>query len=57
MMPGSGYRDLAGLAAFVAVCLGVMAIGGAITATTVSIWYQTLEKPAFAPPDWIFGPV
>ena len=53
----SGYRDVAGLMAFLAVCLGVMAIGGAITATTVSTWYQTLEKPGFAPPDWIFGPV
>jgi tryptophan-rich sensory protein len=53
----SGYGDVAGLAAFLVVCLGVMAIGGAITATTVNTWYQTLEKPGFAPPDWIFGPV
>ena len=54
---GSGYRDVAGLIAFLAVCLGVMAIGGGITGTTVDTWYQTLEKPDFAPPDWIFGPV
>jgi len=22
-----------------------------------SLWYQTLEKPAWAPPSWLFGPV
>jgi tryptophan-rich sensory protein len=57
MRTRSGYRHIAGLMAFLAVCLGVMALGGAITATTVNTWYQTLEKPGFAPPDWIFGPV
>lgn len=51
------YRDFGGLAALLAVCLGVMAIGGAVTSTTVGTWYQTLEKPDFAPPDWVFGPV
>lgn len=45
------------LAAFLVLCLGVMAVGGAITSTTVGTWYETLEKPAFAPPDWVFGPV
>ena len=51
------YRQFAGLIAYLTVCLGVMAIGGVVTATTVDIWYQTLEKPDFAPPDWVFGPV
>ena len=50
-------RDLIGLAAFVALCLLVSGLGGAITATSVSTWYQELEKPAFNPPDWIFAPV
>jgi tryptophan-rich sensory protein len=50
-------RDFAALAVFLTICLGVMAIGGAITSTTVGTWYQTLAKPAFAPPDWVFGPV
>lgn len=51
------YRDFLGLAAFLAICLGVMAIGGAVTATTVDTWYRTLAQPDFAPPDWVFGPV
>lgn len=53
----TGYRDWVGLAAFLAVCLGVMAVGGAVTSTTVDTWYQTRVKPDFAPPDWVFGPV
>ncbi|MCC5926157.1 MAG: tryptophan-rich sensory protein [Bacteroidetes bacterium] len=27
------------------------------TASGVSTWYVTLEKPFFNPPNWIFGPV
>jgi benzodiazapine receptor len=50
-------RDLVGLLTFVAICLGVSAIGGAVTATSVGSWYQGLHKPSFNPPDWIFAPV
>lgn len=50
-------RALAGLAAFLAVCLAVAAAGGAITSTSVETWYPTLQKPAFNPPAWVFGPV
>ena len=53
----SGRREWLGLAGFVLLCLGVSAIGGAVTSTTVGTWYQTLEKPAFNPPDWVFAPV
>jgi tryptophan-rich sensory protein len=45
------------LVAFIAVCLAVGALGGAITATSVGSWYQHLRKPSFNPPDWVFGPV
>lgn len=48
--------DFGALAAFLILCLGIMAIGGAITSTTVGTWYQMLAKPAFTPPDWVFGP-
>jgi tryptophan-rich sensory protein len=49
--------DLLGLGAFVALCLAIAAIGGAITASSVATWYRTLHKPLFNPPDWIFAPV
>ncbi len=45
------------LVAFIILCLAVSSVGGAITATSVDTWYQTLEKPSFNPPDWVFAPV
>jgi benzodiazapine receptor len=27
------------------------------TSESVSTWYQTIEKPSFSPPNWLFGPV
>ena len=50
-------HDLLGLAAFIALCLGVSAIGGWVTAESVATWYRTLARPSFNPPDWVFGPV
>lgn len=45
------------LAGFLALCFGVAAIGGAVTATSVGTWYAGLAKPSFNPPAWVFGPV
>lgn len=45
------------LVVFVALCLAVAAVGGAVTATSVGTWYAALAKPSFNPPDWLFGPV
>lgn len=50
-------RDWLGLAAFLALCLAVSAVGGAVTATSVGTWYPTLAKPFFTPPAWVFPPV
>lgn len=49
--------SLPALAVFLVLCLLVAAVGGAVTATSVGTWYAALAKPAFNPPDWIFGPV
>ena len=56
-IPRARRRDLVGLGGFVAVCLAVAAIGGRVTAQSVRTWYQTLHKPEFNPPDWVFAPV
>jgi translocator protein len=42
---------------FLTVCFAVAAIGGMVTATSVDTWYPTLAKPAFTPPDRVFGPI
>jgi len=52
-----GKRDTVGFIAFLALCLAVSAVGGAVTATSVGSWYRTLAKPPFNPPDWVFAPV
>lgn len=45
------------LGLFLLLCFTVAGLGGAVTAQSVNGWYQTLAKPSFNPPDWIFGPV
>jgi len=50
-------RGLLALGGFLAPCLAVWALNGAVTATSVDGWYRTLSKPAFNPPDWVFAPV
>lgn len=43
------------LAAFLVVTMGLGALMG--TATAPGQWYASLERPFFAPPNWVFGPV
>ncbi|MCX6686216.1 MAG: tryptophan-rich sensory protein [Methanoregula sp.] len=33
------------------------AIGSLYTMSSIPTWYATLNKPAFTPPNWVFGPV
>lgn len=44
------------LAAVVA-CNAVGAIGGAASSRAVQDWLPTLNRPAYQPPGWVFGPV
>jgi translocator protein len=38
-------------------CLAVGGIGGFWTGPEIPGWYQTLTKPSFNPPSWVFAPV
>lgn len=45
------------LIASIAICEGVGILGSIFTASSVSTWYRTLEKPYLSPPSWVFAPV
>ena len=47
-------RAAGALVAFVAVTLAAGALGGIVTDPG---WYQSLARPSWAPPPWLFGPV
>ncbi len=39
------------------ICQAAGFFGSFFTRSSVSTWYQTLVKPSFAPPNWLFAPV
>lgn len=41
----------------VALPIGIGAIAGSFTSTSVNGWFTTLIKPSFNPPNWLFAPV
>ena len=53
----SSSRQWLMLVLFVAVCVGAGGLGAIVTTPEVDGWYRTLAKPAWNPPDFIFGPV
>jgi tryptophan-rich sensory protein len=45
------------LVAAILSCIILGSLGGIVTRTGPDTWYALLEKPAFSPPGWLFGPV
>lgn len=45
------------LIASIIICNAAGFIGSIFTFSAIPNWYQTLIKPDFNPPNWIFGPV
>jgi tryptophan-rich sensory protein len=50
-------RDGLRLAISIAIPLIAGAVGAFFTSESVATWFQTIEKPSFSPPNWLFGPV
>jgi tryptophan-rich sensory protein len=40
----------------IVLCEGAGLLGAVFTMPRIRDWYQTLKKPSFSPPDWLFGP-
>jgi translocator protein len=56
---GGPARSLLVLVAFVALCFAAAGLGSLVTTpqTAGGGGYDTLNKPFFTPPSWLFGPV
>jgi len=39
------------------ICQAAGGIGSIFTIPSIGTWFASLQKPAFSPPNWIFGPV
>lgn len=46
-----------GLIIFILMCQGAGGLGAVATMPEISGWYQTIAKPSWNPPDYVFGPV
>jgi hypothetical protein len=54
---GAPARSVLALVGFVAARLGAALIGSGYTAPSIPDWYESLVKPLFTPPSWLFGAV
>jgi tryptophan-rich sensory protein len=51
------YKKVLRFIISIIICQSAGIFGSLFTFEAVPDWYITLEKPFFAPPNWIFGPV
>ena len=46
-----------GLVVSLMICFAAGGIGGLATTQGLDAWYETLDKPTWNPPNWVFAPV
>jgi len=56
-MADNHWKNLKPLPFFIFAVALVSAISGFFTAPNVDQMYQNIQKPSWAPPEWLFGPV
>ncbi|MBD3279171.1 MAG: tryptophan-rich sensory protein [Candidatus Pacebacteria bacterium] len=50
-------KDLSKLISSIIACQLVGILGSVFTVSSIPTWYVNLNKPFFAPPNWVFGSV
>lgn len=55
--PAPAAPSWLGLLPFAGATAAVAVIGGVVTQRGRGLWYRSLHKPPYNPPDWLFGPV
>lgn len=56
-VPLSVGRQVLGLVGFLVLVFAAAALGSALTTSSLGPWYESLNKPSWNPPNWVFGPV
>lgn len=51
-----GSRDGVKLVISIGVCLVASLISSVFAISSIPVWYDTLNKPFFSPPNWLFAP-
>jgi len=51
------HRRWPSLLAFLVLCFGVAFASSLVTRPQIPVWYESLAKPDWRPPNWLFGPV
>jgi len=50
-------KDILKLVISILICQLAGFLGSLVTTPAIQTWYETLKKPFFTPPNWIFSPV
>jgi len=56
-MPTRNVSESIKLIFSIGICLFAGVLGSFFTTPAIPTWYATLNKPSFAPPNWLFFPV
>ncbi len=52
----NSFSQWSALPVFILVCFAVAGLGSLFTNPEIAGWYETLGKPSWTPPNWLFGP-